>query len=281
MIPATFDYERAGSVDEAVELLGRGDAKILAGGHSLLPLMKLRLAQPALLVDIGRIEELSYVRDAGEQLAIGALTRHHDLTNDPLVQEHCPILSHAAGLIGDPQVRHRGTIGGSVAHGDPASDLPAVLLALDAELAVRGSGGEATVAAGEFFRGLFETALGPQDVLTEIRVPKLGASRGWSYLKFTRRAQDWATVGVAAVVRRDNGTIEDASVALTNMGLTPMRAKAVEEALAGSSVDSVAEAVQKADDGTSPPSDTNASADYRRELARVLTRRALEEALGR
>jgi carbon-monoxide dehydrogenase medium subunit len=281
MIPAKFDYERAGSVDEALELLGRDDAKLLAGGHSLLPLMKLRLAQPALLVDIGRIEELAYVRDAGEQLAIGALTRHHDLVNDPLVQEHCPILCHAAALIGDPQVRHRGTIGGSVAHGDPASDLPTVLLALDAELAVQGPGGEQTVPAAEFFRGLFETALGPQDILTEIRVPKLGAWKGWSYQKFNRRAQDWATVGVAAVLRRDNGTIEEAAVALTNMGLTPLRAKAVEQALAGSSADDAAAAAEQADDGTSPPSDTNASADYRRQLARVLTRRALEEALSR
>jgi aerobic carbon-monoxide dehydrogenase medium subunit len=281
MIPARFDYERAGSVDEALELLGRDDAKLLAGGHSLLPLMKLRLAQPALLVDIGRIEELSYVRDAGEQLAIGALTRHHDVANDPLVQEHCPIVSYAAGLIGDPQVRHRGTIGGSVAHGDPASDLPAVLLALDAELAVRGPGGETAVPAADFFRGLFETALGPQDMLTEIRIPKLGSWTGWSYVKFNRRAQDWATVGVAALVRRDNGKVEQASVALTNMALTPLRAKAVEEALAGSSADDAAAAAEKADDGASPPSDTNASADYRRELARVLTRRALEEALSR
>jgi carbon-monoxide dehydrogenase medium subunit len=281
MIPAKFSYERAGSVEEALELLGRDDAKLLAGGHSLLPLMKLRLAQPALLVDIGRIEDLAYVRDAGEQLAIGPLTRHHDVANDPLVQEHCPILSHAAGLIGDPQVRHRGTIGGSIAHGDPASDLPTVLLALDAELAMRGPGGETTVPAAEFFRGLFETALGPQDILTEIRIPKLGAWKGWSYLKFNRRAQDWATVGVATVLRRDNGTIEEACVALTNMGLTPLRAKAVEEALAGSSADDAAAAAEKADDGTSPPSDTNASADYRRQLARVLTRRALEEALSR
>jgi carbon-monoxide dehydrogenase medium subunit len=281
MIPAKFDYERAGSVEEALELLGRDDAKLLAGGHSLLPLMKLRLAQPALLVDIGRIEELAYVRDAGEQLAVGPLTRHHDVVSDPLVQEHCPILSHAAGLIGDPQVRHRGTIGGSVAHGDPASDLPTVLLALDAELALRGPGGETTVPAADFFRGLFETALGPQDMLTEIRIPKLGAWKGWSYLKFNRRAQDWATVGVATVLRRDNGKIEEGAVALTNMGLTPLRAKAVEEALAGSSADDAAAAAEKADDGTSPPSDTNASADYRRQLARVLTRRALEEALSR
>ena len=187
----------------------------------------------------------------------------------------------AAGLVGDPQVRHRGTIGGSIAHGDPASDLPTVLLALDAELAVRGPGGERAVPAGEFFRGLFETALGEQDLLTEIRVPKLGTWKGWSYIKFNRRAQDWATVGVAAVLKRDDGTIEEACVALTNMGLTPLRAKAVEDTLSGSSADAVAEAAQKADEGASPPSDTNASADYRRELARVLTRRALEEALAR
>ncbi len=281
MIPARFDYERAGSVDEALELLGRDDAKLLAGGHSLLPLMKLRLAQPALLVDIGRIEELSYVRDAGEQLAIGALTRHHDVATDPLVQEHCPILSHTAGLIGDPQVRHRGTIGGSVAHGDPASDLPTVLLALDAEFSVRGTGGETAAPAGDFFRGLWETAIGPRDMLTEIRVPKLGSWTGWSYVKFNRRAQDWATVGVAALVKRGNGKVEQASVALTNMGLTPLRAKAVEDALAGSSADDAAAAAEKADEGASPPSDTNASADYRRELSRVLTRRALEEALSR
>jgi carbon-monoxide dehydrogenase medium subunit len=281
MIPAKFDYERAGSVDEALELLGRDDAKLLAGGHSLLPLMKLRLAQPALLVDIGRIEELSYVRDAGEQLAIGALARHHDLANDPLVQEHCPIISHTAGLIGDPQVRHRGTIGGSVAHGDPASDLPAVLLALDAEFVVRGPSGETTLPAADFFRGLWETAIGPQDVLMEIRIPKLGASRGWSYLKFNRRAQDWATVGVAVVLRRDNGKVEEAAVALTNMGMTPLRAKAVEQALEGSSTDDAAVAAERADESTSPPSDTNASADYRRQLARVLTRRAVEEALSR
>jgi aerobic carbon-monoxide dehydrogenase medium subunit len=281
MIPAKFDYEVAGSVDEAIELLGGEDAKLLAGGHSLLPLMKLRLARPALLVDIGQLSDLSYVRDAGESIAVGALTRHHDLATDPLVQEHCPLLSHTAGLIGDPQVRHRGTIGGSVAHGDPASDLPTVLVALDAEIAVRGPEGERTIAATDFFRRLFETALGPQDVLTEIRVPKLGTWKGWSYLKFSRRAQDWATVGVAAVVRRENGTIEEAGVALTNMGSTPVRARTVEQALLGASVDSVPEAAEHAADDTSPPTDTNASADFRRHLARVLTRRALEEALAR
>jgi aerobic carbon-monoxide dehydrogenase medium subunit len=281
MIPATFDYEVAGSLDEAIELLGREDAKLLAGGHSLLPLMKLRLARPALLVDIGPLEDLSYVRNAGEALAVGALTRHHDLATDPLVQEHCPLLSRAAGLIGDPQVRHRGTIGGSLAHGDPASDLPTVLVALDAEIAAEGPNGERTFPAADFFQSLFETALGPQDVITEIRVPKLGTWKGWSYVKFNRRAQDWATVGVAVVVRRENGTIEDAAVALTNMGSTPLRARVVEQALAGAAVDSVPEAAEHAADDTSPPSDTNASADFRRHLARVLTRRALEEALAR
>ena len=192
------------------------------------------------------------MRDAGEQLAIGALTRHHDLANDPLVQEHCPIISHTAGLIGDPQVRHRGTIGGSVAHGDPASDMPAVLLALDAEFVVRGPSGETTLPAADFFRGLWETAIGPQDVLMEIRIPKLGASRGWSYLKFNRRAQDWATVGVAVVLRRDNGKVEEAAVALTNMGMTPLRAKAVEQALEGSSTDDAAVAAERAEQKRQP-----------------------------
>ena len=282
MIPADFEYKRAESIDQAIELLGSAEeAKLLAGGHSLLPLMKLRFARPSLLVDIGRIEELRGIRDAGDWLAIGAGTRHHDLGRDPLVQEHVPILSWTAGLIGDPQVRHMGTIGGSVAHGDPASDLPTVLVALGAELVARGPGGERTIAAADFFRGLFETALGPQDVLTEIRVPKLGAGVGWSYLKFGRRAQDWATVGVAAIVRRSNGTIGDASIAFTNMGTTPVRATAAEQKLAGASRDGVAAAAEAAADGTSPPSDVNASAEFRQELARVLTRRALEEALNR
>ena len=278
MIPARFDYEVARSVDEAVELLGREDAKLLAGGHSLLPLMKLRLARPALLVDIGRLEELSYVRDAGERLAIGGLTRHHDLAADPLVQEHCPILSHAAGLVGDPQVRHRGTIGGSVAHGDPASDLPTILTALDADLVVRGPGGEQTIPAAEFFRGVFETALGPQDVLTEIRIPKLGPA-GWSYVKFVRRAQDWATVAVAAVVRRSNGTIDEAAIALTNMGPTPVRARAAEGAL--KTVNDVKAAADVVAQESDPPSDTSGSAEYRRHLATVLAGRALEEAISR
>lgn len=280
MIPATFEYEVAESVEHAVELLGsKEDAKLLAGGHSLIPLMRLRFARPGTLVDIGRLQELAYVRDAGQQIAIGALARHHDVEHDPLLQEHCPLVSSTAGEIGDPQVRHRGTIGGSVAHGDPASDLATVLLALDAELIVRGPDGERVVGAGEFFQGLFETALGPQDVLTEVRVPKLGAGAGWSYLKFRRRAQDWATVGVAALVRRQNGTIEDAAIALTNMGPIPLRARAAEEALRGAGLDGLQAAADAVVEGTSPRSDVAASAEFRRHLATVLCRRAVEQAL--
>jgi aerobic carbon-monoxide dehydrogenase medium subunit len=272
VIPARFDYEVADSVEGALELLGSGrEAKVLAGGHSLLPLMKLRLARPELLVDIGRISELAYVREDGDRIAIGALTRHHDLERDEVVRKGCAILAHTAGLVGDPQVRHRGTIGGSVAHGDPASDLPTVLLALAAELVVRGREGERTIPAGEFFTGFLETALGPSELLTEIRVPK--ASAGWSYLKFNRRAQDWATVGVAVV---SNG---EAQVALTNMGTTPLRASGVEEALASGA--DPATAAERAAEGTSPPSDPNASAEYRQHLARVLVRRALGEAAAR
>ncbi len=279
MIPAPFDYEVAESVEHASELLGsREDAKLLAGGHSLIPLLRLRFARPSLLVDIGRVEQLRYVRDAGDKLAIGALTRHHDLQNDPLIQEHCPLVSHTAAQIGDPQVRHRGTIGGSLVHGDPAADLPTVVLALDAELVVHGPGGERVVPAAEFFRGVFETAVGEQDVLTEIRIPKLGPA-GWSYVKFNRRAQDWATVGVAAVVRRSNGKVENAAVALTNMGATPIRASATEQALR--SADDIEAAAEAVAEGTDPPSDTSGSAEYRRHLARVLTRRALSEAIAR
>ena len=280
MIPARFDYDVAESVDHAIELLGGDpDAKLLAGGHSLVPALKLRLARPSRLVDIGRLAGLSYVRDAGTQLAIGALTRHRDVAGDPLLQEHCPIVSSTAGQIGDPQVRHRGTIGGSLAHGDPASDLPAVLLALGAELVARGPGGERTISAADFFTGVFETALGPAEVLTEIRVPKLSASTGWAYVKFHRRAQDWATVGVAALVHRDEGSVAAASIGLTNMGGTPLRAAAAEEAIAGGA--SVADAAERMAEGTTPSDDQAASADFRRHLARVLGRRALEEALAR
>ena len=272
MIPAAFDYEVAESVDHAIELLGtREDAKLLAGGHSLLPLMKLRFARPELLVDIGRLSELGYVREDGDRLAIGAVTRHHDLANDELLRAANPLVAQTAAGIGDPQVRHRGTIGGSLAHGDPAADFPAVLLALDAELVARGPDGERTIPAGEFFRGYFDTALGPREVLTEIRVAKLDGARG-AYVKFQRRAQDWAMVGVAAA--RSNGSVR---VAFTNMGSMPVRASGVEDALS-SGADADTASVHAAD-GTSPPSDTFASADYRRHLVQVLTRRALQQVL--
>ncbi len=274
MIPAPFDYEVAESTEHAISLLhDRDDAKLLAGGHSLLPLLRLRFARPSLLVDVGRLSELSYVRDAGASIAIGALTRHHDVATAPLLQEHNPLVSYAAGLIGDPQVRHRGTIGGSLAHGDPASDLPAIVLALDGEIDIAGRDGVRTVAAGEFFRGVFETAVGPHELVTEVRVPKLTGDHIWSYLKFRRRAQDWATVGVAVVARRSNGGVEDPAVALVSMGATPLRARAAEAAWAAG-----ADPGAVAAEGTEPPSDTNASAEYRRHLAGVLVRRAVEEA---
>ena len=277
MIPARFDYEVAESVEHAAELLGADpDAKLLAGGHSLVPAMKLRLARPSKLVDIGRLSDLSYVRDEGSHIAIGALTRHKDVHGAPLLQEHCALVSHTAGQIGDPQVRHRGTIGGSLAHGDPASDLPTVVLALDAELVVRGTGGERVIPADAFFTGVFETALRPGEVLVEVRVPKLAPSTGWAYMKAQRRAQDWATVGVAAVVRRSNGTVEAAAVALTNMGGTPLRAIATEAALASGA--SAADAAAQVGEGTSPPSDHAGSSEYRAALAEILCRRALEQA---
>jgi carbon-monoxide dehydrogenase medium subunit len=272
MIPVAFDYERVTSVDEALDLLAtHGDeAKLLAGGHSLLPLMKLRLAVPAVVVDVGRLRDVSYVRDAGDHLAIGALTRHRDLETSDLLAAEVPILAHVAGLVGDPQVRHRGTIGGSLAHGDPASDLPAVVLALGGTLVARSPAGERTIAAQSFFEGFLQTALGPDEMLTEIRVPK--ASGGWSYEKFNRRAQDWAIVGVAAVRNGVTG------VALVNMGSTPLRASATEAALASGA--SAADAAAVAAEGTDPPGDLNASTDFRRHLAAVLVRRALEGAAG-
>ena len=282
MIPLAFDYEVAESVDHAIELLGQhGDeAKLLAGGHSLLPIMKLRLAAPTVLIDLGRIGDLNYVRDDGDHLAIGAMTRHCDAERDPTLQEHCGLVSYTASLVGDPSVRHRGTIGGSISHGDAASDLPSALLALDATFVVRGPNGERTVAAGDFFQDYLQTTLAPDEVLTEIRVPNLHGA-GWSYKKFNRRAQDWAVVGAAAVVERSNGSIGSAHIALTNMGSTPLRATAAESALSGADPSSVAEATSSADEGTSPSSDIAASAEYRRHLARVLSRRAVEEALSR
>ncbi len=274
MIPAPFEYTRAGSVDEAIGLLAeRGDeAKLLAGGHSLLPLMKLRLALPVVLVDIGRIGDLSFVQGDGDTVRIGALTRHHDLATSALAAEQVPLLAHVAGQIGDPQVRHRGTIGGSLAHGDPASDLPAALLALRATLVARGPGGERQIAADDFFIGFLETALAPDEIITEVRVPAVPGV-GWAFEKFNRRAQDWAIVGVTAVLTDGNA---GPGVGLVNMGSQPLRAAGVEEALRSGS--SVADAAARADEGTEPPDDLNASPAYRRHLARVLVRRALEQA---
>jgi aerobic carbon-monoxide dehydrogenase medium subunit len=278
VIPAAFDYERAESVDQALQLLSDGgeDAKLLAGGHSLLPLMKLRVAAPSLLVDIGRVAELKGVRDSGDHLAIGAATKYEDLHFDDLLNQHCPILAYTAGEVGDPQVRHMGTIGGSVSHGDPASDMPTVLLALDATMVVRGPQGERTVAAADFFQGIFETALGPADLLTEIRVPKTGG-QGWAYVKFNPRAQDWAVVGVAVVNALSNGA--GTAIALTNMSDRPVRASGVEGALSAGQGPELA--AQKANEGTNPPSDPLASAEYREGIAPVLVRRALEQARSR
>jgi carbon-monoxide dehydrogenase medium subunit len=274
MIPAPFDYQRAASVDEAIELLTThgDDAKLLAGGHSLLPLMRLRLAQPAVLVDIARIGDLSYITDDGGTVRIGALTRHHDVAFSDLVREQVPLLAEVAGQIGDPQVRHRGTVGGSVAHGDPASDLPAALLALRGTVVARGPGGEREIAADDFFTGFLETALAPDEVLTEIRVPAIPGV-GWGFEKFARRAHDWAIVGVTAVLA--NGSAGP-GIGLVNMGSSPLRAAGVEDALRSGS--GAGDAAARAAEGTEPPDDLNASPDFRRHLAEVLVRRALETA---
>ena len=271
MIPAPFDYVRADSADAALAALAEhGDeAKLLAGGQSLLPLMKLRLAMPAVVVDVSRATDLAGVRRDGDDIVVGALTRHCDVANDPTVKAELPLLAHAASLVGDPQVRHRGTIGGSVAHADPSADLPTALLALGASYVVRGPNGERVVAADEFGTGFLETVLEPDELLAEIRVPT--GVDSWGYEKFTRRAIDWATVAVA-VVRRGG----DTTVALGNMGATVLRAAGVESALAAGA--SAEEAAAHADEGTSPGNDVTASSDYRRHLAKVLTGRALETA---
>jgi len=274
MIPAAFDYVRAGSAEEAISLIGEhGDeAKFLAGGHSLLPLMKLRLAQPSVLVDIGRVTDLSYIRDGGDHVAIGALTRHMDIENSELLQADAPLLAHAASHVGDPQVRHRGTIGGSLAHADPASDLPATTLALGATYIAQGPNGTREIAAADFYQGFLTSALDADEMLTEIRVPKMNGA-GWSFQKFNRRAQDWAIVGVAAW--RRNG---DSGVALVNMGSTPVMASSVSAALAGGA--SIEEAAALAAADADPQADLNASVEYRTHLATVLVKRALTEASG-
>lgn len=282
MIPATFDYVRAESVDQAVSTLAEhGDeAKLLAGGHSLLPLMKLRLAAPAVLVDLGRIGAMRGVSETDDALVIGAMTRHQDVVDDPLVREHCGVLAHVTEMVGDAQVRHRGTIGGALAHGDAAGDLPAVALALDATFVVQGPDARREVAAADFFVDYLETAVGDDEVLTEIRVPKLDDGWRWRYEKFVRVSQAWAIVGALGMVRRSNGTIAESRVALTNMATVPVRARGVEQALTGAGPDAIGEAAQAAAEGTSPSGDLNASPEYREHLARVLTRRALEAAAG-
>jgi len=277
VIPPSFTYARATSVDEALALAAEHgeDAKYLAGGQSLLPLMKLRFASPAVLIDLGRVTELSYVRDEGSYVAIGALTRHHDVATSELLRNDIPLLAHTAEAVGDPQIRHRGTIGGSVAHADAAADLPATLLALDATFVARGESGTRSVPAAEFFTGIFETALEPGELLTEIQVPKPASPAAWSFQKFNKRAIDFAMVGVA--VQGTGGP--NTGVALVNMGSTPLRAAAVESALASGA--SIADAAALAAEGTNAGSDIHASKAYREHLARVLVRRALEEASSR
>ena len=281
MIPAQFDYVRAGSVDEAVAALAEhgDDAKVMAGGQSLIPLLRLRLSYPEVVVDVGRVEEMRGIREDGDHLVIGAMTTHYDVLRDPLVREHAGLIAQATSTVADPAVRHRGTFGGALAHADPAGDLPAVALALEAEFVVAGTGGRRTVPASEFFVDYLQTALEPEEVLAEVRIPK-HTGWGYRYEKFHRVAQSWAIVGVAAVVRRDNGSIAVARIGLTNMGSTPIRATAVEQALAGAAPDGVAAAAEHAAEGTSPASDLNGKADYRQHLARVLTRRAVSAAAG-
>ncbi|MEV6448631.1 xanthine dehydrogenase family protein subunit M [Amycolatopsis sp. NPDC051716] len=268
MIPASFQYLRASTVDEALTLLAShgDDAKVLAGGHSLLPLMKLRLAAPEYLVDIGPLDELRYVRLEGGEVAIGALSRYSALVQDPVLLEHAPLLAHVSGEVGDRQVRHRGTIGGSLVHADSAADLPAAVLASDAVLVAQGPSGERRIPAAEFFLGPFTTPLEPAELLTEIRLPAQ-TGQGWAFEKFTRRAIDWAMVGVTVVGGR---------VGLVNMGGVPLRATATEEALAAGA--SIEDAAALAAEGTNPPDEPHATAEYRRHLARVLTRRALTQA---
>ncbi|WP_406412105.1 FAD binding domain-containing protein [Streptomyces sp. NBC_01614] len=282
MIPPAFDYARPSSVDEAVRTLADGgeDAKVLAGGQSLLPLMRLRLAFPELVVDVNRIPELRGVREDGDTLVIGAVTTHHDVIADPLVRRHAGLLAAATATVADPAVRHRGTLGGSLAHADPAGDLPAVVLVMDGELVAQGPRGRRTIPAREFFVDYLQSALAPDELLVEVRIPK---ADGWGfrYEKFQRIAQAWSIVGVAALVRRDDGHIAEARVALTNMGTTPLRASAAEEALSGAGdPDAVARAAQEAAQGTRPSRDTSASPEYRTHLAQVLTKRAVLAAAG-
>jgi carbon-monoxide dehydrogenase medium subunit len=284
MIPAAFDYVRASSVDEAVSALGQGgeDAKVLSGGQSLLPVLRLRLSSPTVLVDVSRVDAMRGVTQDGDALVIGAATTHHDVMTDPLVRQHVPLLAQAVGTVADPAVRHRGTFGGALSHADPAGDLGGVALALGCSMVVTGPSGTRTIAASDFFVGFLETALAEGEILTSIRVPVLGAGWGYHYEKFNRVAQAWSIVGVAAAVRRSNGSIAEARVGLTNMGSTPLRASSTESALAGAdaTTEAIKSAASHAAEGTSPTSDLNGQADYREHLARVLTARAVAAAAG-
>ena len=278
MIPAMFEYVAPTSVEDALAALAEHgeDAKIIAGGQSLLPVLRMRLNAPDTVIDLGRIEALRGIRDDGDALVIGAMTTHHEVRTSDAVREHAGVIAKATDLLADAQIRHRGTFGGALAHADPASDLGAGALSLDAEFVIAGSGGSRTVPAAEFFVDFFETAIGDDEILTEIRVPK---HTGWGshYEKFVRVVHQWPIVAVAATVRVEGGTIAEARIGLTNMGSTPVRATAVEEALAGveATEDGVRAAADRAADGTEPPSDLNGDADYRKHLATVLTRRAV------
>jgi carbon-monoxide dehydrogenase medium subunit len=283
VIPAKFDYVKPSSVEEAVQALQQGgdDAKILAGGQSLLPVLRLRMAAPSVLIDLGGIAELRGIRDDGDRIVIGAMTPYHDIIRDESVQQHVTLLAQATETVADSQVRHRGTLGGSLAHADPAGDLGAVALALDAELVLTGASGSRTVGAAEFFVDYFTTALGEHEILTEIRFPRY---TGWGshYEKFNRTAQAWSMVAIAAAVRVEGGTIAEARVGLTNMGTTPIRAVGVEQALVGqpATADAVRAAADRVTEGTAAPSDADAAADYREHLAKVLTGRAVLVAAG-
>jgi carbon-monoxide dehydrogenase medium subunit len=281
MIPAAFDYVAPRTLPEAVaELVQRGqEAKVLAGGHSLIPLMKLRLSTPSFLVDIGRIPNLNYIREEDGHIAIGALTTHHDIEFSELIKRKLPLLSSAASQIGDPQVRNRGTIGGAAAHADPFGDYPACLLALSAELKVAGPRGERSIAARDFFVDTFTSSLEPNEIVREIRIATPPQGSKGTYLKFSRRSQDWAIVAVAAQVTASGNQVSNVAIGLTGMGSKPLRAAAVEQALRGKSADREAlrTAAEHAAEGTDPPQDLNGSPDYRRHLAKVLTRRALEQ----
>ena len=268
MITATFEYLRPDTVDEVLDLLQThgDDAKLLAGGHSLLPMMKLRLAQPEILIDLDRLHQMRYVRLDGDAVVIGALATHDMVATSDLTRSDAPLLAHSASQVGDPQVRHRGTIGGSLVHSDPAADLPMAVVAVGATMVIQGAGGRREVAADDFFAGPFETAVAPDELLVEVRVPRRPGV-GWGYEKFTRRANDWAIVGVATVAGR---------IVLGNMGGQPLRAAAAESAVArGATID---EAAALAADGTEPAEDMHADSEYRRHLARVLTARALRSA---